>query len=79
MEAQGVKQLLVGQPHSRLAGPEYHEFDRASQDAFWRLPWQLSSQSNRTGYRLQGQILKNAPPIANCYLTVCYRRGAGAT
>lgn len=25
---------------------------------FWRSPWQLSSQSNRMGYRLQGQILK---------------------
>lgn len=41
-----------------MPGPEYHEFDRASQDAFWRSPWQLSSQSNRMGYRLQGQILK---------------------
>ena len=58
MEAQGVKQLLWGNRIRALPGPEYHEFDRASQDAFWRSPWQLSSQSNRMGYRLQGQILK---------------------
>lgn len=72
MEAQGVKQLLWGNRIRALPGPEYHEFDRASQDAFWRSPWQLSSQSNRMGYRLQGQILKRTS-IANCYLTVCYR------
>lgn len=58
MEAQGVKQLLWGNRIRALPGPEYHEFDRASQDAFWRSPWQLSPQSNRMGYRLQGQILK---------------------
>ena len=29
-----------------------------SQDTFWRSPWQLSPQSNRMGYRLQGQPLK---------------------
>lgn len=40
-----------------LPGPEYREFDRASQEAFWRSPWQLSPQSNRMGYRLQGQSL----------------------
>lgn len=40
-----------------LPGPEYHEFDEASQASFWRSPWQLSPQSNRMGYRLQGQPL----------------------
>lgn len=56
-EAQGVKQLLWSNRIRALPGPEYHEFDKASQDAFWRLPWQLSPQSNRMGYRLQGQQL----------------------
>lgn len=56
MEAQGVKQLLWGSRIRALPGPEYHEFDRASQDAFWRSPWQLSPQSNRMGYRLQGKF-----------------------
>ena len=41
-----------------LPGPEYQEFDSVSQDTFWRSPWQLSPQSNRMAYRLQGQPLK---------------------
>jgi biotin-dependent carboxylase-like uncharacterized protein len=54
---QGVKQLLWGNRIRALPGPEYQEFDKASQEAFWRLPWQLNPQSNRMGYRLQGQPL----------------------
>lgn len=54
---QGVKQLFSGNRIRALPGPEYHEFDTASQDNFWRAPWQLSPQSNRMGYRLQGQPL----------------------
>lgn len=54
---QGVKQLLWGNRIRALPGPEYHEFATASQEAFWRLPWQISPQSNRMGYRLQGQPL----------------------
>ncbi|HBL4691099.1 biotin-dependent carboxyltransferase family protein [Citrobacter sedlakii] len=56
--AQGVKQLLWGNRLRALQGPEYHEFDMASQASFWRSPWYLSPQSNRMGYRLQGQSLK---------------------
>lgn len=56
--AQGVKQLLWGNRIRALPGPEYHEFDSASQASFWRSPWYLSAQSNRMGYRLQGQPLK---------------------
>ena len=41
-----------------MPGPEYQEFDSVSQETFWRSPWQLSPQSNRMGYRLQGQPLK---------------------
>lgn len=54
---QGVKQLPRGNRIRALPGPEYHEFDTASQAHFWRAPWQLSPQSNRMGYRLQGQPL----------------------
>lgn len=54
---QGVKQLPYSHHIRALPGPEYHEFDEASQDNFWRAPWQLSPQSNRMGYRLQGQPL----------------------
>jgi biotin-dependent carboxylase-like uncharacterized protein len=54
---QGVKQLLWGNQIRALPGPEYHEFDEASQESFWRSPWKISPQSNRMGYRLQGQPL----------------------
>ncbi|MRS13941.1 5-oxoprolinase/urea amidolyase family protein [Enterobacteriaceae bacterium RIT691] len=54
---QGVKQLPYSNRIRALPGPEYHEFDAASQENFWRAPWQLSPQSNRMGYRLQGQPL----------------------
>ncbi|WLI78334.1 biotin-dependent carboxyltransferase family protein [Kosakonia sp. H02] len=54
---QGVKQLLWNNRIRALPGPEYHEFDNASQAAFWRLPWHINPQSNRMGYRLQGQPL----------------------
>ncbi|WP_318393153.1 5-oxoprolinase subunit PxpC [Enterobacter sp.] len=54
---QGVKQLLWGNRIRALPGPEYQSFERASQESFWRLPWQLNPQSNRMGYRLQGPQL----------------------
>lgn len=54
---QGVKQLLWGNRIRALPGPEYQEFDAVSQESFWRSPWYLSPQSNRMGYRLQGQPL----------------------
>ncbi len=53
----GVRQLLWGNRLRALPGPEYHEFSRESQEAFWRIPWTLSPQSNRMGYRLQGRPL----------------------
>ncbi|WP_437889224.1 5-oxoprolinase subunit PxpC [Phytobacter sp. V91] len=55
--SRGVKQLLWGNRIRALPGPEYQDFDKHSQEAFWRLPWQLNPQSNRMGYRLQGQPL----------------------
>ena len=57
---QGVKQLMWGNHIRALPGPEYQEFDEASQASFWRSPWRLSPQSNRMGYRLQGQPLTRA-------------------
>ena len=50
----GVKQLLFTNRIRALPGPEYAEFSEEAQDAFWRAAWQLSPQSNRMGYRLQG-------------------------
>ncbi|WMU43859.1 biotin-dependent carboxyltransferase family protein [Enterobacter bugandensis] len=54
---QGVKPLLWGNVIRALPGPEYQEFDEASKESFWRSPWKISPQSNRMGYRLQGQPL----------------------
>ncbi|MCU5774173.1 biotin-dependent carboxyltransferase family protein [Erwiniaceae bacterium BAC15a-03b] len=53
----GVRQLLWGNRVRALPGPEYHEFSRESQEAFWRSAWKLSPQSNRMGYRLHGRTL----------------------
>lgn len=50
----GVKQLLFNNRIRALPGPEYQEFSTAARETFWRTPWQLSPQSNRMGYRLQG-------------------------
>lgn len=50
----GVKQLLFNNRIRALPGPEYDEFSKEAQDAFWRTAWQLSPQSNRMGYRLHG-------------------------
>ena len=54
----GIRQILFGNRVRALPGPEYREFSAESQDAFWRSGWQLSPQSNRMGYRLQGTLLK---------------------
>ena len=53
----GVRQLLWGNRVRAMPGPEFHEFSRESQEAFWRTSWKLSPQSNRMGYRLQGRSL----------------------
>lgn len=57
-KTRGVKQLLWNNRVRALPGPEYHSFTSASRDAFWRTAWQLSPQSNRMGYRLQGHSLQ---------------------
>lgn len=45
-----------------LPGPEYAQFDAASQAAFWEQAWTVSPQSNRMGYRLQGSALQRHDP-----------------
>ena len=57
-EARGVKQMLFGNRLRTLPGPEYHEFSPQAQAMLWRTPWHLSPESNRMGYRLQGQLLE---------------------
>jgi len=57
-QSAGVRQLLWGNRIRALPGPEYSEFTHDAQEAFWRNPWKLSPQSNRMGYRLQGDSLQ---------------------
>lgn len=38
-----------------LPGPEYDDFSAASHKLFWENPWQVTPNSNRMGYRLEGQ------------------------
>lgn len=35
-------------------GPQWDQFDKTAQQAFFGQPWQLSNRSDRTGYRLEG-------------------------
>ncbi|MFV0261821.1 MAG: 5-oxoprolinase subunit PxpC [Kluyvera sp.] len=57
-QPRGVRQLQWGNRVRALPGPEYHEFSAAAHESFWRAPWKLSPQSNRMGYRMQGQVLE---------------------
>ncbi|RXZ45334.1 biotin-dependent carboxyltransferase family protein [Crenobacter cavernae] len=50
--------LPVWSPALRsIPGPEYDEFSPESRDIFWNSEWAVSPQSNRMGYRLQGEPL----------------------
>jgi antagonist of KipI len=41
-----------------VRGPEYAQFDEASQRAFWREPFTITPAADRMGYRLQGPVLQ---------------------
>jgi antagonist of KipI len=40
-----------------VRGPEYAQFDGASQRAFWQEPFTVTPAADRMGYRLQGPVL----------------------
>jgi 5-oxoprolinase (ATP-hydrolysing) subunit C len=40
-----------------ICGPEYDEFTEASRTRFWIHKWKITPQSNRMGYRTQGEEL----------------------
>ncbi len=40
-----------------------HELFGADADRFWTQPWRISSQSDRTGYRLSGEPIKPEAPV----------------
>jgi biotin-dependent carboxylase-like uncharacterized protein len=43
-------------------GPQMERFAAAERDRFFAQPWQVSSQSDRVGYRLDGAPLKSSVP-----------------
>lgn len=45
-----------------LPAGEYDLFLPGVQEQFWRTPWRVTPQSNRTGYRLEGPALKMSIP-----------------
>lgn len=54
----GVQQMVFNNRIRALPGPEFDEFTKEAQDNFWRTAWQLSPNSNRMGYRLNGHTLE---------------------
>jgi len=49
--------VLWAVPVRVLRGPEYDSFTPAAQRAFWSDEWQVTPNSNRMGYRLEGTAL----------------------
>ncbi|WP_321787647.1 biotin-dependent carboxyltransferase family protein [Paraburkholderia sp. J94] len=56
--------VLWAVPVRVLPGPEYASFAPESQRAFWSDEWQVTPNSNRMGYRLDGTPLARAAPDA---------------
>lgn len=53
----GALQRIWSPEVRALPGPEYAQFGSAAQHSFWNQAWSVSTQSNRMGYRLQGNPL----------------------
>lgn len=46
-----------------LPGAEYLAFEESSRAAFWRTPWKITAQSDRYGFRLDGEALRPIAPM----------------
>ena len=46
-----------------LPAAEYDRYTSASQAAFWGTEWKITAQSDRYGYRLQGEALQPLAPL----------------
>lgn len=57
---------LGGQPLRLrvIAGADLAMFPEDRQEAFWQTDWQISPQSNRSGYRLRGATLTLPEPVS---------------
>ncbi|MBR7799629.1 biotin-dependent carboxyltransferase family protein [Undibacterium fentianense] len=54
----GVQQRMWTPEVRAIRGPEFTQFDLPTQKRFWQQAWQVTSQSNRMGFRLQGETLE---------------------
>jgi biotin-dependent carboxylase-like uncharacterized protein len=57
LERDGVAAVRV------LPAAEYLAFEPASREAFWAGEWKITSQSDRYGYRLDGEALRPIAPM----------------
>lgn len=53
----GVQQRKWTPEIRAIVGPEFEQFSQKAQHDFWHHAWTVSNQSNRMGYRLQGNRL----------------------
>ncbi len=53
----GVQQRKWTPEIRAVVGPEFEQFSKKAQHDFWHHAWTVSNQSNRMGYRLQGNRL----------------------
>lgn len=53
----GVQQRKWTPEIRAVVGPEFEQFSKKAQQDFWEHAWKVSNQSNRMGYRLQGNRL----------------------
>lgn len=58
----GVQQRVWTPEVRAIRGPEFMQFDACSRKKFWQEAWQVSSQSNRMGFRLHGDNLHRSEP-----------------
>lgn len=54
----GVQQRIWSPEVRALRGPEFEQFSPSARKKFWTEAWQVSTQSNRMAYRLQGDKLQ---------------------
>ncbi len=57
LKTRGVLLPVLNQEIRVLAGPECEQFDSATQSAFFHHGWKVTADSNRMGFRLEGDIL----------------------
>ena len=61
MKRQEIRRYDAPPPMRVWRGPQWESFGYLDRDRFFTEPWTVSSQSDRTGYRLSGPALRSPP------------------